>query len=70
MDAYAEESDFEPVFQKLQALYPDKTVKEIGDDQWAEHFIYTGMTLAHIADDFRINTTDNSGVRQAITYYR
>ncbi|KAJ1045338.1 hypothetical protein NDA10_005213 [Ustilago hordei] len=70
VDAYAEESDFEPVFQKLQALYPDKTVKEIGDDQWAEHFIYTGMTLAHIADDFRINTTDNSGVRQAITYYR
>ncbi|KAJ1599174.1 hypothetical protein NDA14_003505 [Ustilago hordei] len=70
VDAYAEESDFEPVFQKLQALYPDKTVKEIGDDQWAEHFIYTGMTLAHIADDFRINTIDNSGVRQAITYYR
>ncbi|KAJ1022201.1 hypothetical protein NDA18_005433 [Ustilago nuda] len=70
VDAYAEESDFEPVFQKLQALYPDKTVKEFGDDQWAEHFIYTGMALAHIADDFRINTTNNSGVRQAITYYR
>lgn len=70
MDAYAEESDFEPVFQKLQNLYPDKTVKQIGDDQWAEHFVYTGMSLFHLAEDFRLNTTDNSATQESIKYYR
>ncbi|KAJ1023437.1 hypothetical protein NDA16_003054 [Ustilago loliicola] len=70
VDAYAEESDFEPVFQKLQDLYPNKTVKEIGDDQWAENFIYTGMALFHTAEDFRLNTTDGSTSQESITYYR
>lgn len=65
VDAYADESDFAPVFEQLEALYANKRVKDIGDNEWAEHFVTKGQELTHLADDLVFNAS----IPDAIKYY-
>lgn len=64
MDAFAEEDDFAPVFELLEAAYRDQKVNDIGDDEWAEPFIFRGQELVHIADSLSSNSSD-----EAINFY-
>ncbi|SPO27194.1 related to yellowish-green 1 (ayg1) [Ustilago trichophora] len=65
VDAYADESDFAPIFEQLEAIYPNQKVKDIGDNEWAAVFITKGQELTGLADDLVFNQS----VQDAITYY-
>lgn len=65
VDAYADESDFAPIFEQLEATYPNQKVKDIGDNEWAAVFITKGQELTGLADDLVFNQS----VQDAITYY-
>nr|CDI53112.1 related to yellowish-green 1 (ayg1) [Melanopsichium pennsylvanicum 4] len=63
VDGYADESDFAPIFQELQARYPNQKVVDIGDNQWAELFVTKGQELAGIADDLVFNNSAQDGIK-------
>lgn len=65
VDAFANDTDFAPIFDLLQGAYPDQTVNDIGDDEWAEPFLLKGQELMRVADSLR--ETDSS--EDAISYY-
>lgn len=65
VDAFADESDFAPIFELLEATYPNQTVNELGDDEWAEPFIFKGQELIHTADEMR----SNSSTKDAVAFY-
>jgi len=65
VDAFAQEEDFAPVFQLLEATYPDQKVNDIGDDEWAEPFVLKGQELVDIADSLSASSSDE----EAINYY-
>lgn len=65
MDAFADESDFAPIFELLEATFPNQTVNDLGDDEWAEPFIFKGQELSHAADELR----SNSSTQDAINFY-
>ena len=49
----------------LEQTYPDQSVKDLGDDQWAEPFILKGQDLLHIAESLRSGALFDG----AIKYY-
>lgn len=65
MDSYADETDFAPIFELLEDTYPNQTVNDLGDDEWAEPFIFKGQELSHTADEL----SSNSSTEDAINYY-
>ncbi|CDW94741.1 hypothetical protein [Sporisorium scitamineum] len=65
VDAFADESDFAPIFELLEATFPNQTVNDLGDDEWAEPFIFKGQELSHAADELR----SNSSTQDAINFY-
>lgn len=65
VDSYADERDFAPIFELLEAAYPNLSVNDVGDDQWAEPFIFKGQELAHTADALARNLSND----EAINYY-
>ncbi|SJX62406.1 related to yellowish-green 1 (ayg1) [Sporisorium reilianum f. sp. reilianum] len=65
VDTYADETDFAPIFELLEDTYPNQTVNELGDDEWAEPFLFKGQELSHMADELR----SNSSTQDAINYY-
>jgi hypothetical protein len=65
VDKYADESDFAPIFELLGAAYADQTVNSIGDDEWAEPFLFKGQELIHAAGAM----SSNGSVEDAISLY-
>lgn len=65
VDSYADADDFAPIFELLEATYPNQTVTSLHDDEWAEAFNFKGQELFRIADGLR----SNNATQNATNYY-